>query len=520
MGLRSFVNSLFGKRKAKAATSGGFNRRIAARYDAAQTTDEFKNYWANADSFDADSAHSPEIRHALMWRSRYEAANNGFADGIGQTYSTDLIARAPTLRMQTGSDGFNRMIENQWYLWTKEIQWRRKLWCMAHAKHVDGEAFGVIRRNKRIKHPVKLDLVLYEADQIQTPYLQYGDEGYIDGIKFDEFGNPLWYDLLRNHPGNSYVTDMQLDAERIPADFMLHWYKMRRPGQHRGVPECASTLQVGASSRRMREATVSAVENAARLGAILLHSGLAPDETEQPEPLSSTNTKLGMMTVLPAGWDANQMKAEHPNATYQEFLRSQISEMARPKSMPRNKAQCDSSDYNFASGRLDHISYYDYLDVDRDDCNEQVCDKLFDRWFDAAILAFGWLGGNPETVGASARSHVWDWSTHKVADEKSQAIANQTKLASGQILLPQLYAQSGLDFDDEVERAAQQLRIPADELRKRLLDASLPVKPEAAPQEPAEDEDEQPQPDEQRRSATAVSTNRVNGYMNGHAHTT
>lgn len=514
MGLRSFVSSLF-RRSVEANPT--LNRPIHGRYDAAQTTDEFSNYWANADSFDADSAHSPAVRLPLIYRSRYEAANNGYADGIAQTYATDLVGCGPTLRMQTGSDAFNRMIENQWYLWAQEICWRKKLWCMAHAKHVDGESFGVIRRNKRLKHRVKLDVVLYEAEQFQTPYLQFGEKGYIDGIKFDEFGNPLWYDLLREHPGNTYVSDMQLDAERIPADFCLHWFKMRRPGQHRGVPECSSTLQVGASSRRMREATVSAVENAARLGAILLHSNLAPDDTEQPEPLSSTSTKLGMMTTLPAGWDANQMKAEHPNATYQEFLRAQISELARPKSMPANKARCDSSDYNFASGRLDHISYYDYLDVDRDDCNEAVCDKMFDRWMDAAILAYGWLGGDPEAVGPAARAHVWDWTTHKVADEKSEALANQAKLSSGQVLLPQLYAAKGLDFDDEVERAAPQLGIPAAELRKRLLDASMPVKPEPNDElQQAVEEEERAA--EEKRVASLLSTNRLNGHLNGVGH--
>ena len=157
---------------------------------------------------------------------------------------------------------------------------------------------------------------------------------------------------------------------------------------------------------------------------------------------------------------------------------------------------------------MDHISYYDYLDVDREDCNDAALSKLFERWFDAAIFAFGWLGGNPEVVGTAARAHLWDWTTHKVADEKSQALANQNKLASGQILLPQLYSQSGLDFDDEVERAAPQLGISSSELRKRLLDASLPVKPEAKPEleQAVEEEDQEA---EDRRVAALVTKNRL-----------
>ena len=49
-------------------------------------------------------------------------------------------------------------------------------------------------------------------------------------------------------------------SERIAADRVLHWFKMRRPGQHRGVPECASTLNTGAAARRWREATLAAAE--------------------------------------------------------------------------------------------------------------------------------------------------------------------------------------------------------------------------------------------------------------------
>lgn len=483
---------------------------VRAYYDAAQTTPEFQNYWAQADAFDADSANSSDVRLTLMKRSRYEVANNGYADGIAQTYATDLVGCGPTLRMQTNSTGFNQMVEASWVLWCKEVQLRRKLWCMTHAKHVDGEAFGVIRRNKRLKHPIKLDVVLHEADQVSTPYLAWGDDNYIDGIKFDEFGNPLWYDLLKYHPGSVNNWSVDMNPERIPANRMLHWFKLRRPGQHRGVPECASTLQVGASSRRMREATVSAVETAASLGGVLLKTGYTPDQTEQIAPLSTSELQRKMMTALPAGWDAMQMDSKHPNAQYAEFLRSQINELARPKNMPYNKAACDSSSYNYASGRLDHQTYYGALDVEREDCNDLVLDPLFAVWFDAAILYFGWLGGDPEAVGAGARWHLWDWPNHQVADIKAEAQANQQKLASGQFLLPRLYAEAGLDFEDEIQLAAPMFGVTPEELRKRLLDASIPA-PKSA-EKPAAEQDA---PED---VAAGILLNRLNGHLNGVPH--
>lgn len=442
-------------------------------YDAARTSTEFQNYWANADTYDADSANSREVRHTLMSRSRYEIGNNGYSDGIAQTYATDLIGVGPNLRMQTGSAGFNRLVEFEWYLWTKAIQFRRKFWTMAHAKFQDGETFAVIRRNPGVRHTLPLDLVVYEAEQCQTPFLPFGVEGYIDGIKFDEFGNPLWFDILHEHPGTVGALSPTLTPERVPADRVLHWFKMRRPGQHRGVPECASTLNTGAASRRWREATLAAAETAADFS-VFLKTGFQPDQLAKVTPMSTLSIQKRMMTALPQGWDPMQMQSQHPNATYEAFHDQLINEQARPANMPKNKAKCDSSQYNYASGRLDHQTYYAALDVERRDADELVLDPLFHAWFTLAIPRYGWLGGNPEAVSMAARSHLWDWPKHRVADVEAEANANRTKLESGQVGLHQLYSDCGFDLEDEIPKIATTFGVSEDEVRKRLFDVILP----------------------------------------------
>jgi hypothetical protein len=161
-----------------------FRREIAATYDAARDSDDFRRYWAHADGLDPDSANSRSVRSKLVNRSRYEVANNGFADGMTQTYANYLVGKGPALRIQELDADFARRIEAVWYRWSKQILLRRKLWCMAHAKVQDGEPFGIVRSNLAIRHPVKLDLVLIETEQCQTPNLPFQVPGYIDGIKF------------------------------------------------------------------------------------------------------------------------------------------------------------------------------------------------------------------------------------------------------------------------------------------------------------------------------------------------
>lgn len=467
VGLRSFFRRMFPQSVKQDVTM------VRGTYDAARTNDHNSNHWANADDYDADSANSKDVRATLVKRSRYEVGNNGYADGIAQTYATDLIGVGPNLRMQTASVGFNRLVETEWYNWTKAIQWRRKFWTMAHAKYQDGESIAVMRRNPGVRYSIPLDVILYETEQCQTPYIAYGEIGYIDGIKFDEFGNPLWFDILRRHPGSSSIADFDSVPERVAADRVLHWFKMRRPGQHRGVPESASTLTTGAAARRWREATLASAETAADFS-VFLRTTFQPDQIASVTPMTTLAIQKRMMTALPEGWSAEQMQAQHPNATFEAFHDQLINEQARPVSMPKNKAKCDSSAYNYASGRLDHQTYYAALDVERQDADELVLDPLFSTWFDLAIVRYGWLGGVPEDVGTAARFHLWDWPKHRVADVEAEANANRTRLESGQMGLHQLYSDNGFDLDDEIAKMAASFGTTEDDIRRRLLEGLLP----------------------------------------------
>jgi capsid protein len=499
------------RRREMADMGRGRRPRIRGSYDAAQDLQDTSNHWASADSHDADSANSRAVRAKLVPRARYEIQNNGYSDGIATTYADDLVGIGPQLRMQTSSDAFNRLVEQQWFLWTKAVQFRRKLWCAAHAKHSDGESIGVIRRNPGVTHPVPLDWCLYETEQCQTPFLPFGERGYIDGIKFDQFGNAVWYDILEEHPGSNHRANYNLTPERVPAEFVTHWFKLRRPGQHRGIPETTSTLNLGAASRRWRESTLAHAEMIAKL-TVLLKSLMEPaaEDADPVTAMSQLELLAGTMIALPNTVEPVQLDAKQPAATYSMFHKALVNEQARPKSMPYNKAACDSSEYNYASGRLDHQTYNKTLDVERADCDELVLDKVFAQWFMFAVRRFQWLGGEPTSLANVMRLHAWDWPKHGVVDIEAEANANQTKLQSGQVFLHAIYTDAGQDFEDELEKAAISYGVTPDVLRKRLLDVILPPVQQAAPP---------PAPKSPTNGDAAVdgfaATLRCNGHANG-----
>jgi len=479
---RRIWTAAVGGRSPRPTIGDGPNRPIRGSYDAAKTDGLNANHWAAADALDADSANSATVRKRIAQRTRYELANNGQGRGVQLTQANYVVGRGPKLRMQTGSDGFNRRIEVEWKRWSKRAKLARKLRTAIKAKVSDGEAFLMIAKNPAMRHPVKLSLKAIECEQVTTPYLGVNEPNKIDGVDFDEFDNPTQYHVLKYHPGGPWG-GLKPDAETVDARFMLHLYREDRAGQHRGVGELHPSLNLFAQGRRYREATVAAAENIANFSILLKTQQMPDDGPDGVLPMTTLPIDKSMMTALPYGFDVHQPKAEQPSASFDQFTRSQASEQARPLSMPYNIAAADSSGYSFSGGKLDHLTYFVAVDVEQSEIEEEVLEPLFEVWFAEAVLRFGW-----NVADAPVPAHAWDWPRKPVIDEAKTANANKTDLSTGKTHRRRLLAEDGWDVDEEDAAAAKDLGISVQEYRRRLFDASLATKVQQA----ATDEDDDP----------------------------
>jgi hypothetical protein len=140
-----------------------------------------------------------------------------------------------------------------------------------------------------------------------------------------------------------------------------------------------------------------------------------------------------MMTSLPDGWDVMQMRAEHPTATYDSFHDQLINEQARPANMPKNNAKCDSSQYNNASGRLDHKTYYKAIRIDQEACERLVLNRLLRVWVREAALA----GVIPAALAREEIDlpHQWFWDGQELLDPR-EANATDVGLKNGSLTMP------------------------------------------------------------------------------------
>ena len=467
MGLRNFIRRVFSPPRLARPEIAELadrvsNRLMQMRYAAAGDSEEMRTHWGQADAMDADAANSLAVRKRARERSRLEQGNNGYSIGTVRTNANYVVGRGPTLRMETGSSTFNAMVEARWQSWCKAVGFARKLRVACKAKTGDGEAFLQIVSNPGIAHDVKLDLAELECDQVSSPFIPYGEVGRIDGVRFDEFGNPTEYEVLAQHPGGLW-SGYANEATRVPARFMCHWYQADRPRQHRGMPECVSTLNLFGQGRRYREAVIAAAETAADFAA-MLEMDAGNDGPDEVRPFSSLPIERRMLVATPAGGKISQLKAEQPPTTYDTFNRQIVSEEARPLSMSYSIAACDSSGNSFSGTQNDHLIFYQGIDAEgRSDCELQVLDKVFSVWFSLAAHVYGWA-----VPDSPAPRHEWGWPPMPQVDAQMAADADKAELAIG--VPPSVIAdRRGADFEDWVRIGAADYGITEDEYRAKLL---------------------------------------------------
>ncbi len=458
------IRNWFKKSKPQVQRQQPVTNVVRARYDAAQTTAENARHWAMADAMSADCAASADIRKKLRERARYEVANNSYAKGIVLTMANDCIGTGPRLQLLTTNDALNRQIEDAFAQWSKAVNLAAKLRTMRMAKSTDGEAFGVLNFNPNVDSPVALDLQLVEADRVASPSsVMLPTRNDVDGVILDSFGNPQFYSILRQHPGGlgNYSTWMS-QYDEVPAASVIHWFRADRPEQHRGIPEITPALPLFAQLRRYTLAVIAAAETAADFAAVLYTDSPANGEAQPLDPMDIVNLEKRMATVLPDGWRLGQIDSQQPATTYAEFKREILNEIARCLNLPYNIAACNSSGYNYASGRLDHQTYYKSIRVEQMHLAEIVLDQIFNAWIREAILTpeFGVLRSlNSKHQLLSFRGRGWFFDGTEHVDPAKEANAQAKRLTSHTTTLAAEYARQGKDWETELRQRAKETRL-------------------------------------------------------------
>jgi capsid protein len=286
-------------------------------------------------------------------------------------------------------------------------------------------------------------------------------------------------EMLKVGSDNAYAKRMreeyrrkwpQLHAKTVER-VKIHWFRADRPGQHRGIPEITPGLPILAQLRRFTLATLDAAESAANF-AMVMQTNAPANGAAATVPGDSFELSRNMATTLPEGWTLGQTDPKHPSTTYQMFKCELIREYARCMSVPYNIAAGDSSGYNYASGRLDHQTYFRMIRVEQLECEELVMDRIFEAWLAEAILVSDYL-----PIAARALPeypHQWFWDGREHVDPAKEANAQAQRLASNTTTLATEYAKQGQDWEVQIRQRAKEvalmkkLGLPTEEAKPAL----------------------------------------------------
>lgn len=446
------IKSLFRTRTPPSAPQHG----IKARFDAAQTTRDNVKHWAMVDHLSADTEASPEVRRTLRLRSRYEIANNSYAKGLVQMLANDTIGTGPRLQLLAGDESFNDEVEQEFAKWADAVKLSAKLRTMRIARCQDGEAFAVMATNPKIRHPVKMDMVVLEADRVAGDLSWREDDTTVDGISYDQWGNPADFRVLKYHPGDVKFATGE-EAFHVPADYMIHIFRQDRPGLHRGVPELTAALPLFAQLRRYNLAVLSAAEAAADFAAILYTDAPPDGESEEVEAMDTISLERNMLLTVPAGWKMGQLDSKQPTANHSEFVKVILSEIARCVVSTYGTVAGDYSGHNYASGRLDNQVYQKSILVDRSFWESEVLNHIFELWFREYVLTRPCQTGN--IIDGEAPRHTWFWDGFVHVDPTKEAIAQEKRLANNTTTLASECAKDGRDYLSVLRQRAKEIRL-------------------------------------------------------------
>lgn len=456
--------------------------RPRASYDSAQTSpNRNQEYWAAADALSANAANSPGVREKLRHRSRYERANNGYYKGVIKGRTNDTVGCGARLQLDLPESYFDpdfqrdvtvpapeelaRAVQRRWGEWCEAVGLADKVRTLAEAEDVDGEAFAAFTNNDDLEY-VSLDLRVFECDRVTTPP-GAKDFPEVDGIETDRAGRPTYYHVLRRHPGDNgpFSAGQFGEFDRYPARQVIHLFERDRPEQYRGVPLMTAALPLYAYLRRLTLSALNSAELAAMISGVIEDpNGVdSPEDEGAPliEEMEAVPFTRGALLTLTGGKKAHAFMPAQPAPSISEFTTQILTEAGRAAGEMRNTATGSSADYNYSSGRLDHLPRQRGIRIRRERFERQFYDRVFRAWYAEGLLRDGYL---PEGLPpASAWNWRWHWDAAESIDPVKDASAAEIRKRIGLTTDADELAAAGKDWEEVYRQLAKERQ-----LRERL----------------------------------------------------
>lgn len=409
-------------------------------------------------------------------RSRDLVRNNPWARNAVEDLETETVGTGIVPKIKARTVRAQKTLADLWKSWAETTA------CDADGHHdlygLQALAFRTMaesgevlirRRIRRLEDglPIPLQIQVLEPDHLDVSrdVLRGDGSRIVGGVEFDVRGKRAGYWLFPEHPGEAFgVFSAGLSSRFVPADSVLHLYRLERPGQVRGVPWGASAIIRLRDFDEYEDAQLVRQKIAACFS-VFIHDadaqtpGAMAGVEEDADPTAPKKPPIervfpGMIERLDPGKDVTF--GTPPGAEgHDVYSRTVLRAIAAGFGTTYEALSGDYSDVNFSSARLGWIRHCRRIDAWR-------WRLLIPRF---CIPVWAWAVGMAEAAGVDVREASVAWSPPRrdMLDPKTEVVSKRAEIRAGLTSLSAAIRERG-DDPEEVFAELEEDRDRLDEL--------------------------------------------------------
>ena len=247
---------------------------------------------------------------------------------------------------------------------------------------------------------VPLTLQVMEGDMLPLTVIGSARNGNMikNGVEFAPDGSRVAYHLRKHHPGEKGGVTASLTSEldRVPAEQIIHLFRVLRPGQIRGVPDFAPVLLRMKQLDDYEDATLEQAKAQSLLGVFIT----GPDPLDAPLGDDSGTPAFelypGMVHNLPGG---SEPKFLQPSGSggFEPFAMHQLLAIGAGLGVTYDQMTGDLRQANYSSLRAGKIEFRRKVEQDQWQLFvPRMCMPLWDAWKRAADVLMRMDGASVE----------------------------------------------------------------------------------------------------------------------------
>ena len=369
----------------------------------------------------------------------------------------------------------------------------------------DGEFLVRLIRGADAGNEFNFALQLIDVDRIDTTYngIEPSTRNtVIMGVEVNAYRRTVAVHLFEAHPNDGPRTSRQ--RVRIPAEDLIHGFKVERAEQIRGIPWMApGMLSLHHLGGFMLAAVLAAEHGANHFGFFTQNQDATPGvlpvgQHEEGEANAIMTSQPGTYDTLPPGFDFKPHESKYPDEVFGPFVKTALQRVASGWRVSYHALANDLEGVNFSSIRSGTLEERDRWASDQQWFIDVLLKRVRSEWLVMSLLsnAITMPNGSPLPASKVAKfaPHEWIGRRWEWVDPQKDMNARIAGVSAGLLAPQDLSAQMGRDFYDTMVKIKE-----AQDLAKQLgivLPAyavqSVAAAPVAAPKGTTpEDEDEE-----------------------------